>query len=120
MPHVQYAVRNVFVFDNSGTTPILVAGCRQFGNMTKTEFYSCLSICFDQPVSGEFRLLDESNNIVPNDDSVLLPGNFFMISTVNPITYIPVVLTAETPRPRIISGGSPATATVTTLIVFFD
>jgi hypothetical protein len=80
MPHVQLAPRNVFVFDNTGTSPVLVAGCRQFGNMTNNEFYSCLAICFRQPIAHQFRVVDTSNNIVPYDDNVLQQENYYVIA----------------------------------------
>lgn len=125
MPVAQLAVRNVFIYDRSQCPPLVVAGCRQFGRMTNAELYSCLWICFQQPRQGEFRLSD-GTNILPRDENVLAIGNYFVISPstsrmllhamltkiVDPPMYTAVVLSNEELRPRIISGGSPASQVV--------
>jgi hypothetical protein len=124
MPVVQLAPRNVFVYDGTQQPPLLVAGCRQFGRMTNAELYSCLGICFQQPMPGQFRLFD-GTNILPNNGNMLVMGNYFVVSPrilmsiyaklikiVDPIASVPVVLSTEELRPRTISGGSPASQVV--------
>ena len=80
MPAITVAVRNVFVYDASGTSPMLVAGWRQYGTMTTSEFYSSLALCLEQPVANTFRLVDGNQTMLPNDGSILPICNYFVVS----------------------------------------
>ena len=80
MPAITLATRNVFVYDATGASSILVAGWRQYGTLTNNEFYSCLALCFDQPIPNNFRLMDGSQTILPNDGTILPVGNYFVIA----------------------------------------
>jgi hypothetical protein len=79
MPQIALAQRNVFVYDASAT-PLLVAGCCQFGSTTTSELYICLNICFQQPRSGECRLMAQDKSFLSNDGTILPNGSYYVVS----------------------------------------
>jgi len=75
--------RNVFVYDANvpqSAEPILVGGMMQLGPTTGQEFYSCLQLCFSDPSDGQFALLHELGLVLPCDNTMVLPGNYFVIA----------------------------------------
>lgn len=80
MPQIALGPRNVFVLDGSVTPSSVVAGCCQFGGTTNSELYMCLNICFQQPRSGEFRLMAEDRSLLPNDGSILPAGSYYVVT----------------------------------------
>jgi hypothetical protein len=91
MPVVQLAARNVFVYDSSVNPPIVVAGCRQWGDMTTEDFFLCLGFCFEEPIPGQFWLADATNNIITPDNTILQPGEYHVISTgSSPLPFLDV------------------------------
>jgi len=81
MPQIALVQRNVFVYDASIAPMVLVAGCHQFGHFTNAEFYFCVSLCFQQPHLGNFRLLGDDQNILPMDGAILPAGQYYVISS---------------------------------------
>jgi hypothetical protein len=79
MPKVSLAVRNVLVYD--GTNNTVVAGCRQFGTLTASEFYACLAICFVSPPLNQYQLWhQESNLYLPRNAQPIAVGTYFVAS----------------------------------------
>jgi len=118
--------RNVFVYDCYTDDRILVAGFMQLGHTTVAEFYSCLEICFEQPTSPNFRICHVDGTFLNRDDqtgNLIVPVGEYEVVSISisslclsdldePLEYVSVVLTPEVARPRVISGGSPATPAV--------
>ena len=122
MPLVEFAHRNVIVYDQTVNPPVVVAGCTQWGNMTCTDFFLCLSFCFETPFPGQFWLADRDGNIFTptqttfptGEYSVIGPGScqfrsHMLMKTGFPLTYIEVELTTEAPRLRTISAADEGT-----------
>lgn len=79
------------MYDSSVNPPIIVAGCRQWGNMTTEDFFLCLGFCFEEPIAGQFWLADASSNIVTSDNTILQPGEYHIISTgSSPLIFVDV------------------------------
>ena len=80
MPQVNLAVRNVFVYD--GVTSEIVAGCRQFGSTSISEFYYCLDLLFITPPSGQYQLFHRETSVyLATDNGGTLPiGNYVVCS----------------------------------------
>lgn len=79
MPQISLAVRNVLVYD--GTNNTVVAGCRQFGTLTASEFYDRLAICFVSPVPNQYQLWhQESSSYLPRNVQPIPMGTYFVAS----------------------------------------
>jgi hypothetical protein len=78
MPRVSLATRNVFVYD--AINDAIVAGCRQFGSTTISEFYYCLNFFFVTPAPGQYQLFhrETSSYLALNDASPLPIGNYIV------------------------------------------
>jgi hypothetical protein len=82
MPQVSLAVRNVLVYDGINNT--VVAGCRQFGTLTASEFYASLAICFVSPTSDQYQLWhQESSSYLPRNAQPIAVGTYFVASFSN-------------------------------------
>lgn len=82
MPQINLP-RNVWVYDNSGQAPVLVAGSMQLGHTTTAEFYACLEICFQHPPASNFRLCDANGTVLSHSDAAnsVPVGTYYVIST---------------------------------------
>jgi len=62
--------------------PELVAGFMQFGRTSVSELYACLEICFLRPRAGEFRLCDNSGNVLSREtpDNIVPTADLSVIS----------------------------------------
>src|SRR4030095_9587950 len=80
MPRVNLATRNVFVYD--ATNNAIVAGCRQFGTTSVSEFYYCLNFFFVTPLPRQYQLFhrETSSYLAPDDVSPLPIGNYVVCS----------------------------------------
>ena|SRR5436190_19910859 len=80
MPRVNLATRNVFVYD--ATNNAIVAGCRQFGSTSISEFYYCLNFFFVTPAPGQYQLFhrETSSYLELNDANPLAIGNYIVCS----------------------------------------
>ena len=74
--------RNMYMYNNSGQTPVISAGLMQLGYITTAEFYACLEICFKQSTASECQLCDATETVLDpaSGGTVFPPGNYYIIS----------------------------------------
>jgi hypothetical protein len=75
--------RNVWVYDDHGEEPVLVAGFYQFGSTTANTFYYCLEICFEDPPPSGFHIAQGHEGewtVLPRDDTIVPLGEWIVVS----------------------------------------
>jgi hypothetical protein len=78
MPVATFSARNVWIYE--GPTGQCIAGFRQRGTTSNRETYFYMSICFTDPETDTYSLVDVENRRLEKTDEVTPPGHYWVAS----------------------------------------